>query len=99
MRESEVITLDSVIVRRNDLVSEELSDSELVMLNIERRSYYGMHETARVIWNLLDRPRSVGALCEQLLTRFAVDRETCEREVLDFVNDMLNNELIHAEHG
>ncbi len=59
---SEAITLDTVIARRADLMSSELSDTELVMLNIERSSYYGVEDTAKAIWDHLDEPRSIAAL-------------------------------------
>ena len=91
------ITLSTIIARRTDLMTSELSDTELVMLNIERGSYYGMADTAKAIWSILDEPRSIAAVCDQLMTRFAVDRETCERETLAFVNDLLKDDLVRIE--
>jgi hypothetical protein len=96
---SEGISLETVIARRDELMVAELSDNELVMLNVQSGSYYGMDETAKVIWDHLGEPRSIGALVDHLLTRFAVDRETCEGEVLAFVNEMLKDELIHVVDG
>ena len=93
---SESIGLETLIARRSDLMTSELSDTELVMLNIERGSYYGMVDTAKAIWNQLDEPCSIARVCDNLLTHFAVDRETCEREVLAFVNEMLQDELVHV---
>ena len=88
------ITLATIIARRHDLMTSELSETELVMLNIERGSYYGMANTAKDIWNQLDTPHSIAAVCAQLMTQYAVDQETCEREVLAFVQDMLADELV-----
>ena len=93
---SEPITLDTVIARRTDLMTSELSDTELVMLNIERSSYYGMQDTAKAIWACLDEPRSIAGVCAYLMTQFAVDQETCEREVLVFVNEMAKDELVYV---
>lgn len=93
---SEPITLNTVVIRRNDLMTSELSATELVMLNIERNSYYGMEEAGKEIWNCLNEPRSVAAVVSHLLTLFAVDQETCERETLDFVNELLKNELVQV---
>ena len=95
----EEISFETMIARRADLMVSELSPNELVMLNIERGSYYGMEETAKAIWDLLSEPRSVAALVDPLLTRFAVDRPTCEREVLAFVNEMLQDELVQVVDG
>ena len=92
---SDALTPETIIVRRSDLMTSELSDTELVMLNIERGSYYGMADTARVIWNYLDQPRSIAQVCDSLLTHYAVDRQTCEQQVLDFVRELLNDDLVH----
>ena len=93
---NEPITLETVIARRNDLMTSDLSETELVMLNIERGSYYGMAETAKVIWSHLEQPRSIAAVCAHLQTQFAVDRETCETETLNFANEMLKDDLIRV---
>jgi hypothetical protein len=79
-----------------DLMSSELSENELVMLNIERSSYYGLEDTGKAIWNHLDEPRSIAALIVHLRTRFAVEPETCEREVLAFVNELLKDDLVRV---
>ena len=93
---SELTSLETIIARRADLMTSELSDTELVMLNIERGSYYGMADAAKAIWSQLDEPRSIAAVCARLRTQFAVDAETCERETLAFVNEMLKEELIRV---
>jgi hypothetical protein len=93
------ISLETVIARRPDLMVAELSENELVMLSVQHGSYYGMDETAKVIWDHLSVPRSVTALVDHLLTCFAVDRQTCEREVLAFVNEMLKDELVCVVDG
>ena len=92
----ETITLDTAIARRTDLMTSDLSETELVMLNIERGSYYGMADAAKAIWSQLDEPRSIAAVCARLTTQFVVDQETCEREVLAFVDEMLKDDLIRV---
>ncbi len=91
---SQAIALDTVLARRGDLITSELSDNELVMLSIPRGQYFGVDETAKAIWDALSGPCSVRELVAHLLTRFAVDRETCEREVSAFVNELLAGELV-----
>ena len=93
---TDLTSLATIIARRTNLMTSELSDTELVMLNIERGSYYGMAGTSKTIWNLLDEPCSIADVCAQLMTRFDVDRETCERETLAFVNEMLKDDLIRV---
>jgi len=93
---SDLISLDTVIVRRDNLLTSELSETELALLNVERVLYYGMDETAKAVWDYLDKPRSIVAVCDYLLTQFAVDRETCERETLAFINDAIKDDLVYV---
>lgn len=91
------LTPETVIMRRSDLMTSQLSDTELVMLNLQRGTYYGMADTAQVIWSYLDAPRSIAAICTYLQTRYVVDSETCKREVLGFVHELLQDELVNIE--
>jgi hypothetical protein len=88
------ITLESTVSRRQDLLTSALSDRELVLLNIERGAYFGMEGVAKRIWEQLAEPRCVADLCATLLTRFAVDPDTCRREVLTFLTELHAKDLI-----
>lgn len=88
------ITLESTVSRRQDLLTSALSDRELVLLNIERGAYFGMEGVAKRIWEQLAEPRCVAELCATLLTRFAVDPDTCRREVLTFLTELHAKDLI-----
>ena len=92
--ETRAITMESIVSRREDLLTSALSESEMVLLNIERGAYFAMELVAKRIWDLLAEPRRVADLCEALLTRFAVDRDTCQRELLHFLTEMHQGELI-----
>jgi hypothetical protein len=88
------ITLESKVSRRQDLLTSALSDREIVLLNIERGAYFGMEGVAKRIWDQLTEPRCVADLCATLLTRFAVDPDTCRREVLTFLTELHAKDLI-----
>ena len=93
------LTLDTIISRQDHLKVAELNPNELVMLSVKRNSYYGLEESAKAIWDCLDQPHSVAAIVNHLRTLFDVDAETCQRETLAFLVELLNNELVRVEHG
>jgi len=93
---SDPIDLNTIISRREDLMTSELSETEVVMLNVERGYYYGMQSTATVIWNNIREPRSIADLCDYLMTQFSVERADCERDVLAFVGELMKDGLIHV---
>ena len=43
-------------VRNSSLISSEVDD-DLVMIDIDKGSYFGLNETARAIWNFLEVPK------------------------------------------
>ncbi len=91
---AENITLETVIARRADLMTSELSPSELVMLSLENNAYYGMEDTAKAIWDQLGQPRPLSAVVAALQEQFDVDEATCQQDVLEFVKDLLKNGLV-----
>jgi hypothetical protein len=90
------VRLDSV-VRRNPAISTAPLVDELVMLDLERGAYYGLDEIATYIWDQIEQPRSVADLCRHLLEVFAVDRRTCERDVLELLEWLHDKGLVHSD--
>ena len=95
-RMAHTLTLDTVVSRRSDLLSSDLSATELVMMNLDRGFYYGMEESAKAIWERLAGPRTVADLCADLVAYYDIDQATCERDVLGFLGELLKEELIHV---
>jgi len=87
----------STIIRRNSDILTEAIDDELVMLNLEAGKYYGLDDIASHIWSELEEPLSAEKLCESLTAKFDVDRETCQRETLEFLNWLLAENLVETD--
>lgn len=87
------ITLESVVRRSGDVMASQV-DNELVMMDIERGMYYALNPVGAEIWARLAEPQQVAALCAQLQQVYAVDRATCETDVLAVLNDMAENGLL-----
>jgi hypothetical protein len=88
------ISAGTVVRRRSDLLANDLSASETVMLDVAGSSYYGLKDVGKVIWDHLESPISVDALCERLVTQFSVDPETCRRETTAFLETLSERGLI-----
>jgi hypothetical protein len=95
MDEKGKVRLDSTVVRVPELIVSEL-DGETVMMSMENGMYYGMNDIGSHIWPLLDEPCAVADICERLLREFEVGREQCEREVLQFLNQLAEERIIRV---
>lgn len=87
------IFLQTTFVRRADLVETEI-DGEVVMMSLERGNCYGLDNSAARIWKLLETPMSVAKLCEALSREYAVEPEHCQAEVLTFLEQLRQENLI-----
>jgi hypothetical protein len=84
------MNLQSQVVRKPDPLSSQV-DEDLVIFSAENGMYYGTEEVGKRIWSLIETQTTVKSLCDTLMQEFEVDRETCEREVVAFL-DQLNQE-------
>jgi len=93
--EDPTITGDTVLKRSDELLSSEL-DGETVMMSIESGKYYGLEEIATRIWELIEQPTSVSALCDTLVSEFDVAREQCEADVLPFLAELAKEGVVEV---
>ena len=84
---------DTTLVASDDQISSHLGE-ETVVLQLESKIYYGLPGTAGQIWERLRKPISVGDLRDELLARYEVEPERCERELLQLLEQMLAAKLI-----
>jgi hypothetical protein len=91
----EMITLNSRVGLRAGLHTMDV-DGATIIANENAGDSYGLELIARRIWQLLDHPATVSELCEILLQDYDIDRETCEQDVLDFLNDSAREGLIET---
>lgn len=92
---AESITLQSVIKRDESLLTQELEE-ELVIANLSSGRYFGLGESGKRIWDLLERPMALDNICTTLLEEYEIDRASCERAVLTFASRLLEKGIVTA---
>ena len=81
-----LINLDTLVTQADDVISAEIED-EIVMLRLESDAYYHTDDIGAEIWRRIAEPTTVRALCEQLLELYEVEPETCQADVLAFLQE------------
>ena len=84
----------STIIRRNDEVLFGDLDDEIVMMSVEKGCYYSLDLSATRIWELLEEPATLRSLCDQLVKEYEIDPETCQRDVIAFLDKLQEQEII-----
>lgn len=87
------LTIDSIVTRSTQVMAQPVDD-ELVMMHLESSQYLGLNPMGRRIWDMMESPISVQAICQQLVTEFDVEMAVCEREVLAFLSDLHESQVV-----
>ena len=88
-----MITKDTIIMRNHNILHSQI-DGEVVMLSPDMKEYMGMNETGSVIWAKLENEIAVNDIIEQLKEEFADENIQLEKDVFEYINELLNNNLI-----
>lgn len=70
---------------------------EKVMVDFEQGKYFMIKGAGNEIWDMLEDGIMVSDIVNKLLQIYEVERETCEREVLAFLNQLEEFGMIVGE--
>lgn len=84
----------TTITVREDLLSSNLSDNEIVMMDIDKGAYYGVSNVAKVIWENLSPSKTLGELHKVVENNFDADAEVIEKDVTEFVTQLADAGLV-----
>jgi hypothetical protein len=89
------LTESTTIQRNHEILTSDL-DGEKVMMSIRFGEYYGLGKTGSFIWDQLENPVKIKDLIDAITKKYEVDKEKCEEDIIPFLNDLLDKELIIA---
>jgi Coenzyme PQQ synthesis protein D (PqqD) len=90
---SQSLSVSSLVVRSNTFIDSEIAN-EIVALNIERGTCYGLNRVGSRIWKLLAAPVQISELCKILVHEYNVDLSVCETQIIDFLEELRSEGLI-----
>jgi hypothetical protein len=82
------------LVARKRALMEALVDGELVGLEVESSEFYGFNGPATRIWQLIETPATLDAICATLVGEFAVDLATCRAMTADLLRDLARDDMV-----
>ena len=82
-----------IIRRQGDWLSAKVGD-ELVMMSAEKGNYIGLSEVGARIWELVDTPQHIDAVCARLADEYDVAADVCRAEVENFLNELVKHGAI-----
>jgi hypothetical protein len=91
------LTIHSTVIAKEAQSSADLGE-ETAILDLDTGTYFSVDRVGSRIWDLLKEETTVARICEELLARYDVARETCERDVLAFVGRLVEAGLVEVRH-
>ncbi|MGH7721170.1 MAG: PqqD family peptide modification chaperone [Gemmatimonadaceae bacterium] len=87
------LSITSTVVVSPEQMSCEL-DGERAILGLVSGTYYGLNTVGSRVWELLGEPVPVYRIRDVVVEEYDVDRERCEREVVQLLEAMVSEGLI-----
>ncbi|MDH5523382.1 MAG: PqqD family peptide modification chaperone [Desulfobulbaceae bacterium] len=86
--------LNTLLVSRGkDHMATEL-EGEVVLLDLASNNFVGLDAVGSAIWQLLEQPISFHNLCQRLMAKYNVTEDVCRADVLSFLKELGESNLI-----
>jgi hypothetical protein len=82
-----------VVARKEGLLDTKI-DNEIVALDVDSGACYGLNSVGSRIWALIGEPIRIADICAALMGEFKIDAPTCERQVLDLLEELRAEGLV-----
>ncbi len=83
---------------RNLEIIDSQIDDEVVMMDVEQGTYYGLNNIGSAIWEALEQPKSIDELVDKLTKKYDISAEECEADIMPFIEKMVKAKtLIEAK--
>jgi hypothetical protein len=82
-------------IRRNErAVFRKLTDGSAVILHLDSTAYHGLSHVGSVIWGLLEQPRRLDDLTEEVRRAFDDAPATLDEDVAEFLRALQERDLV-----
>lgn len=85
----------SAVVATGDQISSDLA-GEAVILNLHSGVYYGLNAVGAWVWQRIQSPISVRALCDAMLAEYDVKPERCRHDLIVLLQQLADAGLVEV---
>ncbi len=90
------VQLSSFVAAVPEHVSTDLAGKKAI-LSLKNRTYYTLDDISSPIWDLLQSERRVEEILQTMVRRYDVDAAECERDLLLFLQQLAEQNLISVK--
>ncbi|MBE9052606.1 PqqD family protein [Nostocales cyanobacterium LEGE 11386] len=90
------ISDSSIVVAIPEQIFSDIG-GEAVILHLKTGIYHGLNEVGARIWTLIQEPKAVKDIKQNLLEEYEVASEECDRDLIALLKDFLTAGLIEVQ--
>ena len=87
-----MLDLPKQVIIPEDVLFQKL-ENQVVILQLEKESYYGLDEVATRMWELLREHKNTDMVVASLLEEYNTDEETLRRDLTNLINELTKLDL------
>ena len=80
-----------------DTVFAQEIDGEMVLLDMNSESYFGLDEVGTAIWKAIEEKKVIQDVYETLLEEFDVEEEVLKKDLIYFIKELESSGLIEVK--
>jgi len=89
------LTVDSVLEQNRHLPAT-LVDDQVVVLSLDAGAYFDFNKSATEIWRAFGTPRKIEEMLIDLAPQYGLTSETIARDVLPFLEQLVEQKLLRV---
>jgi hypothetical protein len=86
--------INKYISIKADNIAYRIIDGEAVIVDLKTSTFHTLNPVGSFIWEELDGQNTLKDIAEKLSQEFEVDLETSENDCVDFINDLLDKDMV-----
>ena len=86
--------LDKFVTKNSRKTAYRTIDGEAVVVNLEDSTFHTLNPVATFVWEQADGQFTVKQIIERICQEFEVDRDTAERDCLEFLDVLTRRGLV-----
>jgi hypothetical protein len=80
-------------IASDDQVSADIK-GEAAILGLNSGVYYGLNEVGARIWHLLEEPRTITQIRDEILDDYEIDPAQCEQDIRALITELIEQNLV-----
>ncbi|HXX33855.1 MAG TPA: PqqD family protein [Thermodesulfobacteriota bacterium] len=91
--------LDEYVNKNNEEIAHRTIDGEAVIVNLKDSTFHTLNAVATFIWEQADGQIKIKQMIEKICQEFEVDRDTAEKDCLEFLGQLMSKGLAVLSHN